>query len=82
MNRDKKLIKAFINSPVFLESYDPLDDVIDTFLASPEYKELEVTEEEIGRKSKYVPVMLQSNEETVRAWADGFVSGANFIKNG
>jgi len=63
MNRDKELLMKFINSPIFLESYDPLSDQIDAFLASDEYKAL-------GEKLSFHWVCNQCNTPNYNASID------------
>jgi hypothetical protein len=77
MNRDKKLLMAFLTNRVKDPYLD--ENTIDSFLASPEYKELEVTEEMIEAECDRQASQITDLDEAI-GWDNAFIQGANFVK--
>jgi hypothetical protein len=80
MNRDKKLLMEFFRW------YDRMrliegdrEWMADSFLASPEYKELEVTEEMIEAECDRQASQITDLDEAI-GWDNAFIQGANFVK--
>jgi fumarate hydratase class II len=82
MNRDKKLLMAFqkyCEDNVMAHFHFSDEDVVDDFLASPEYKELEVTEEMIEEECNRQASQITDLDEAI-GWDNAFIQGANFVK--